>query len=170
MRTKKNTSGIRIGTKPRDMRWKSADGQEWASEFEWKVYDAYRTAKAPVRRTNKADSLSYALPVNRATCATCGGTEINQLGRHYTPDLFYDAGDGGSSGDSYFIEVKGYLRAPQRTLLRAFCKARKDTNLRFIYQRNFHVSKSTTIGEWTSRFLKRPWAIWNGKPVEKWNG
>lgn len=161
----------RIGTKARDMRFMGPDGQEYASRFEYVVFDAYRRSGTPCRRTIKGsrDTLSYTLPVRNATCGSCGSDKIGQQ-RKYTPDLFHDGDPERGGEQGYFIEVKGYLRAPQRSLLRAFCKARPDVNLRFILQRDFPISKSSTISVWISRFLKKKWVVWDGKIPEKWNG
>lgn len=158
----------KIGTKDRDMRFRSPDGQEWASRFEWLVYDAYQRAGYACRRTIKgsSDTLSYNESVRGATCDSCGKAEISKP-RTYTPDLFFAERGAGVEAGSY-IEAKGYLRSPQRALLRAFCKTRKDVALRIIYQRDFPVSKSSTISSWTNRYLKVPYAIWNGKPPTEW--
>lgn len=172
LRLRQKLDGViagKIGTKRKDMRFRSPDGQEWDSRFEWQVFDVYVRAGWKVRRTAKgsSDTLSYVLPVRAATCLGCGSSEIGQQ-RKYTPDVFCDGSPVGGKAGEYFIEVKGYLRAAQRSLLRAFCKARKDVDLRIIYQRDFPISAKSTISQWTARFLKIPYAIWNGKPVTEW--
>lgn len=161
----------KIGTKRRDMRFRAPDGSEWDSKFEWQVYDEYlRSAEGrKIRRTIQGgpDTLSYSVPVRNATCNSCGSAEVSKQ-RRYTPDMVYDGL--GAAGDlgTYFIETKGYLRAPERSLLRAFCKARQDVSLRIIYQRDFPVNKKLSITQWTAKYLKIPYAVWAGSVPVKW--
>jgi hypothetical protein len=162
----------RIGTKKSDRRFRAPDGSEWDSRFEWQVYDALVRAGHSVERCEKGGrySVSYIQRLNGAACGACGSTEVGKQ-RRYTPDLFHHA-DGGNSaaeGDrGYRIELKGYLRSEERSLLRALCKARPDLDLRFIFQRNWLVSRKSglTVIDWTRKFLKKPCAVWNGKLPE----
>lgn len=159
------TAGRRVGTKRRDMRWESPDGALWDSRFEYEVHDGFQrsASRGKVRRTEQGgrDTFSYSVPVRNATCDSCGQAKVSKH-RHLTPDLFHDGTDANGHKGSYFIETKGYLRAAERSLLRAFCKARQDVSLRILYQRDFPVSKSLTITQWTAKFLKIPFAVWPG--------
>jgi hypothetical protein len=154
------------------MRFRAPDGSEWDSKFEWQVYDVYLrdpVSGRKIRRTVKGsgDTLAYTVPVRNATCDSCGQAKVSKH-RSYTPDIFHDgAGDAGLKG-SYLIETKGYLRAAERSLLRAFCKARPDIDLRIIYQRDFPVNKGLSITQWTAKYLKIPYAVWRGSVVTEW--
>lgn len=159
----------RIGTKPSDRRFRAPDGSEWDSRFEWTVYDVLLRQGHAIERCKRGGhhTVSYMQQLNNASCGACGSTEVGKR-RTYTPDLFHHAVGGGAAKDAnagYCIELKGYLRAEERSLLRALCKARPDLDLRFIFQRNWVVSKSsgTTILEWCRKFLKRPCAVWSGQ-------
>jgi hypothetical protein len=163
----------RIGTKRSDRRFRAPDGSEWDSRFEWQVYDALRRSGVDVERCEKGGrySIAYTQRLGNSACIACGSTEVGKQ-RRYTPDLFHhakkrDAAEGADAG--YRIELKGYLRAEERSLLRALCKARPDLDLRFIYQRNWTVSRKSglTIIDWTKKFLKKPCAVWTGK-LPKW--
>lgn len=153
------------------MRFRAPDGSEWDSKFEWQVYDQYLRSDdaGEVRRTvqGSSDTLSYTVPVRNATCDSCGQTEVSKH-RRYTPDIFYDGRGTNRHESAFFIETKGYLRAAERSLLRAFCKARKDIDLRIIYQRDFPVNKQLSITQWTAKYLKIPYAVWQGKVVTEW--
>lgn len=168
-KAKSSLLGKRMGTKRRDMRFIAPDGSEWDSRFEWIVYDAYKQAGSSVRRTEAGgrDTLSYSEPVRSATCDSCGATAVSKS-RRYTPDLFYHTGLPDNKEEGYYIEVKGYIRAEQRSLIRAFAKARKDVDLRYIYQRDFPVSRTSTVSSWHSKCVKRPYVIWDGKVPTEW--
>ena len=170
-KVKPPAGGQRIGTKRSDMRFRSPDGSEWDSKFEWQVYDVIiRFApKGTIRRTKQggSDTLSYTVPVRDATCNSCGETKVSKH-RTYTPDLFQNGADAGRQPGSYFIEIKGYLRAAQRSLLRAFCKARPDIDLRIIYQRDFPINKKLSVTQWTAKYLKIPYAVWKGNGDIAW--
>lgn len=157
-----------------DFRWIAPDGTIWASRFEWSVYNVLHASSDRYTRTSERDSLSYVQQLSGAVCARCGASEIGKR-RHYTPDILFNGQDTDGRKDqekvgrSYYIECKGYLRGPERTLLRAFCKARPDVDLRIIFQRDFPITKpkpgtpSLTAVGWVTKYLKRPVQVWQGE-------
>lgn len=187
-RVKKGTKlgGRRVGTKKRDMRWESPEGELFDSYFEYQVISNARLAGVPIRRAIKgtpdspdSDTVSYRhKATGRSRCASCGSTEVYSE-RSYTSDILLDTAllskehsdkdhKAGEPARSH-VDVKGYLRSPQRALLRSLNKARPDINLRLLLQRDFSVSKSSTISSWCRRVAKMPYAIWTGsfpKPNE----
>ena len=98
-------------------------------------------------------------------CPKCGSREVAQEHR-YTPDLFVSTagrvGEAATANAGYYIEVKGYLRAERRSLLRAFRKAWPKSDLRLVVYRDYKVGKSTLTG-WATKFLKVPVHVWDGK-------
>lgn len=183
MAVKKKTVGKRVGTKRRDMRWITPEGT-FDSKFEYEVYKAGLDAKIPIRRTTKgkpdtagSDTVSYWHPSRGGACRSCGSTEVGTL-RSFTADLLYDpallrpqSGNKGDTSDQsppFLIESKGYLRSNKRSLLRSLVKARKDIALRIILQRNFPISKKSSITDWVRKYLKIPFAVWNGKWPVSW--
>jgi hypothetical protein len=161
--------GKRVGTKRRDMRWLAPDGTEWDSKFEYEVFLTYQKAGLNVRRTTEQDSLLFTRPVRNGTCAICGSCEVASRHR-YTPDLHVGAEDDRERSSvqtaSHYEEVKGYLRADQRSLLRALRKAKPDVDLRAVVQRDYKVGKGT-VCQWFRKYLKMPCVVWNGE-VPKW--
>jgi hypothetical protein len=165
-----------MGKSSKDHRWLSPNGEEWDSRFEFQVYESiHNSGQAPVRRCTKdkrkeSDTLVYTMPVRDASCDACKSTEVSKR-RTYTPDLYspdaYGRDDRVYSHAGFYIEIKGYLRADQRALLRAFCKARPDIDLRIVFQRDFKVGSGTATS-WVSKYLKRPCCIWKGRLPEEW--
>lgn len=161
------TPGERTGTKRRDTRWTAPDQSVWASRFEYEVYLALKAQGYEVRKTTEKDSLRYTHPVRNGRCLQCGSGRV--VSEHsYTPDLFVSTGRAADNQPSgYYLEVKGYLRAPRRALLRSFHKARPDIDIRFIAQRDYAVGATTLTG-WAKKFLKSPVHIWDGKLPAEW--
>lgn len=169
------TPGRRIGTKRRDMRWE-AEGQVWDSRFEYEVFRGYRDAGIKIRRCTEADSLRYTAPVRNGVCTECHSRGV--VTEHtYTPDFFVSVGEAnargaantGVSSPGYYLEVKGYLRADRRSLLRALRKALPDVDLRLIAQRDYRVTKQLNLIGWAGKFLKCPAVVWSGG-VPRWLG
>lgn len=162
-------AGKRVGTKRSDKRWQSPDGQIWDSQFEYIVYTAYKASGYAIRRCTPSDTIPYIVPVRSGTCLACGATEVGKQ-RKYTPDFHVTPKDSERKTVSYYIETKGYLRPPERALLRALCKTQPDISLRLIFQRNYRVSKPTyntdgSVMTWAQKFLKSwPASVWTGKP------
>jgi len=78
-------------------------------------------------------------------------------GRTYTPDIFVDTGEG-SSG--FYIEVKGYLPAAKRYLLRCVKECYPSLDLLLILQSNHSVTKGKTrLLDWAARF-RIPAVMW----------
>lgn len=63
----------------------------------------------------------------------------------------------------YYIDVKGYMRANKRSLLRSFCKARPDIALRILLQRDYPLSKTATIAQWLNKTVRIPYTIFTGR-------
>lgn len=160
--------GERVGTKKSDRRWRTPDGEEWASRFEAKVYYALKEQGVNVRRCTSADSMSYTDSVKLGRCSKCGSSEV-VTDRSYTPDLcVYPDGAGGEAIDRcYFIEAKGYLRADRRRLLRSFAKTGPPIDLRLLFEADIKVGKGR-ITDWCRSYLKKPCAVWNGKLPGEW--
>lgn len=165
------TPGVRVGTKRRDMRWQ-AEGQEWDSRLEYEVFRVYRDAGYNIRRCTAEDSVRYTRPVRNGVCNACGAVSVDSV-HSYTADFFVFAGPKAEGGQSaaadaavasagHYLEVKGYLRADRRSLLRALRKARPDVDLRLIAQRDYRVTKTATLTQWARRYLRCPAILWNG--------
>src|SRR5271170_8035301 len=86
--------GRRMGTKRRDMRWLSPDGQEWDSKLEAEVYESlHKAGYTRVRRTRsgrpgeESDTFVYTVPVRNASCDVCKSTAVSKR-RTYTADFY----------------------------------------------------------------------------------
>ncbi len=157
------TPGRRVGTKHRDMRWE-AEGQIWDSRFEYEVFRVYRYKGIDIRRCTAQDSLRYTRPVRNAECTACGADSVVTT-HTYTPDFFVSTGDEHGKRTGYYLEVKGYLRADRRSLLRALRKERKDVDLRVLCQRDYQITDKHTLVTWCEQYLKCPCHVWRGEPV-----
>lgn len=166
------TPGARVGTKKRDMRWE-VDGEVYDSRFEYEVLQGLTKAGLNVRRTNDSDSIPYTRPVRNGVCSDCGSNCVASA-HSYTPDAYVSSGKGQPDPGSevqpaaYYLEVKGYMRADRRSLLRALRKARPDVDLRFIIQRDYRVTKSLSLAAWIVKYLKCPVIVWNGSVPHSW--
>jgi len=164
--------GRKIGTKRRDMRWLAPDNTEWDSKLEYAVFLAYKAAGINVRRATEEDRLFYTSPIRNGACTECDSCKVVQ--RHsYLPDFSVSSEDdrqrGGLQAASHLVEVKGYLRAEQRSLLRSLRKARPDVDLRFIFERDYHVTSKLSVTEWAKKYLRVRATVWNGT-VPEWEG
>lgn len=171
------TPGQRVGTKRRDMRWE-AEGQTWDSRLEYEVYRVYRDAGYDIRRCTEQDSVRYTRPVRNGLCNGCGSNEVDSV-HSYTADFFVSANQKATgqqpSGNAtpvaaagHYLEVKGYLRADRRSLLRALRKARPDVDMRLIAQRDYKVTRTATLTQWARKYLRCPSALWTGA-VPDWS-
>ena len=164
--------GKKVGTKRADMRWQSPDGDIWDSQFEYKVYKAGIHAGIRLRRCVKgreADTISYRHSIRGASCQDCGSDRVGSA-RQFTPDLFVYTGLPDRPEDGFYLEIKGYLRAPKRALLRSLFKEKQDLDLRFILQSDFKVSKSLRFSGWITKFLPGSrWVVFNGTWPTTWN-
>ena len=170
------TGGHKAGLKRSDKRWVDEHGELWASHFECRVYEAALRANVKARRCDKGgrDTFPYHSKVRDGRCQSCQGTDIIKE-RRYTPDLRVissparsESDESGSGEGSYYVEAKGYLRSDKRALLRSLIKSGAIPSLRFILQSDYRVGK-TTLGGWISKFLKCPWALFDGEWPRKWN-
>lgn len=150
------------------MRWQDTDGVIWASRFEYEVFTALKGQGYDVRKTTSADSLDYTSAIRSGRCTECYSCKVVQE-RSFTADIHVTQEKPGLSKRSvYYIEVKGFLRAEQRTLLRALRKARPDVDIRLVVQRDYRVSKKHTIVSWATTYLKVPVIVWNGALPDGW--
>ena len=159
----------RIGYKRSDRRWRAPDGSEWASKFEWQVFDALSANGYNVRRCDERDTLSYTEPKSNARCVACGSWECVQ-DRTYTPDLFLLPESQGADGVGYYIEVKGYFRREKRQLFRCMRNSREDIDIRLILEADHWVTKGKTrMTDYARRYLKTtPTHVWDGDIPEDW--
>jgi len=161
-------AGSRVGTKRSDTRWE-AEGEIWASRFEYLVYRALKDAGHDVRKTVPEDSMVYHHPVKNGRCTECGSAAC-VTERRYTPDLYVRPArsqEASSKHGGYFVEAKGYLRADKRSLLRSLRKARPDVDLRLLVQRDYKVGRGSLVS-WAQKYLKVPVAVWDGNLPEDW--
>jgi hypothetical protein len=168
------------------MRWTAPDGVEWDSRFEYEVFRQIQSeAPGTVRKTipgtpdaKGCDTFSYREGIRHGSCESCGSTDVSKL-RSFTPDLFYVPSDAGAAWNKhtrsgtgaspgYYAEVKGFMRANKRSLLRAFHKVRKDIDVRYILQRNYRVTAKLTAVEWIVKFLKCRVIVWDGRLPKDW--
>lgn len=165
---KKEVRGQRVGTKNSDRRWE-ADGEEWDSRYEYQVYRAYADAGWTIRRCNQSDTFSFTLPIRAGTCLACGATTVGQH-RRYTPDFHVTTPASQHPPVSYYVEAKGYLRTSQRSLLRHFHSQNKDSGVRYLLQRNYPVTQSSSITDWFNKMMKgSQWQLWNGSVPTVWH-
>jgi hypothetical protein len=154
------------------MRWKTPDGVVWDSRFEAEVFDGYGRAGYQVRQTTEHDRVLYTRGVRNGLCGKCGSAEV-ATSHSYQADLSILPKDGGQQpslddGGAYLLEVKGYIRAERRSLLRALLKARPDLRLRLLVQRDYKVTKSLSLTDWAVKYLRIPVAVWTGQPPTTW--
>jgi len=157
-----------------DYRYTAEDGSVWDSKYEHAVYTNLLAQNILVDRGRRGpiDTFPYFQYTKSGLCRDCGSTKVGKQ-RSYTPDLFRHTvrpESENSRDQGYWIEVKGYIRAPERSLLRSFVKERPDVDLRFIFQRDFYVTKPTAkrpdglrITTWALRFLQARSIVWDGK-------
>src|ERR1700761_3018185 len=76
--------GTKVGTKRKDMRFLSPEGEEWDSKFEWQGFEGARRAGIKLIRCDKdgaSDTLSYFHSVRGTSCADCGSSRVGKLRR-----------------------------------------------------------------------------------------
>lgn len=167
---KKNDGGRKFGTERRDMRWMDGAGEIWDSKLESLVYEASRESSYRLVRCTKADTIPYYSLLRGASCADCGGARVGKA-RKYTPDFrMYSRHSSGEESVGY-LEVKGYMRAPQRALFRSLVKEKPSLVLYLLLQSDFRVTKSLKFSGWIERFLPgAKYAVWNGTFPTTWIG
>jgi len=154
----------KIGFKRSDRRYRSDDGQEWDSRFEWQVWDGLRSAGYDVRRATEDDSIGYHTQVKQGRCLECGSVSVLQ-DRIYTPDLYVAGlkGKRASSGSSYYVECKGYFPADKRNLFRSVANQATGIDLRIVFPKEIRLKGTTkTNVEYIQAFCKTiKVGIWN---------
>ena len=137
----------RIGHKRSDMRYRDETGTEWASKLESDVYEWLTRNAASARKAESGrDSVAYQTAVRGGTCGECGCTRILQ-NHTYTPDIFaVDAWP--NKPGPVTLEVKGFLRAKDKRILRAVVKAGVISNMCLLFGRRH----DKTV-EWAKKFL-----------------
>jgi hypothetical protein len=92
--------------------------------------------------------------------------------RHWTPDFRIISQHKGDTAQRTYIETKGYMRAQERALLRAFCKENPDSGICFIFQQDYRTAKAnpatgrkeSRISDWFKQFATGcKYAIWTGE-------
>lgn len=168
--------GRRPGKKRKDYHWEDPTGQIWDSRFEYIFYTAAKDAGLKIARCDKSHSFSFILPIRGGLCTSCKSAEVGQQ-RRYTPDFFIVPEDTQPVTGLVYIETKGYLRAKERSLLRAFYKTHQDIRLSFVLQRTYRATKPNKSGDgsivtWFKKFLPNIKVyLWNGTiPDELKNG
>ena len=158
--------GRKASAKRSDRHWIAPDGELWDSRYEYLVYIKFRQEGINIQRCDKSDSFSFTLPIRGGKCGDCGSDQVGQQ-RTFTPDFRIVSEDSKHPTVSYYLEAKGYIRAKERSLLRAFNKAHPSADVRYILQSAYRASKPTassdgSIVTWFSKFMK-------GKTVYVWN-
>lgn len=137
-----------------DRRWKDPDGNEWASEFEYRVYDGLRLLGYNVRKCGEGDSFSYTSKIIRGECVECGSTDIRQQ-RTYTPDLYIDDLPEAAGPRGRYIEVKGFWPADKRSLLRRAVRCNEDLDPLFVFQNDRPIQRGskTRYSDYVERYF-----------------
>lgn len=151
-------NGRKKGQKRRDFHYDDVNGT-WDSKFEAQVFQGGLDAGIGLVRNSEA--IPYLRVVPRASCADCGSNRVGET-RRITWDLHSDTWHPLGKENGCYVECKGYLRGPKRSLYRSFFKDKPDTPVVFIIQSNFKVGKGT-FGGWITKYLNCPWALWKGK-------
>jgi len=154
----------RVGRKRSDRRFRAPDGEVWASEYEFRVYEQLRDELGgdTVFRNEGPDghTFNYFTKVKSGDCLECGSSEVVQR-RTYTPDLRI----GGSKDPPirYYIETKGYFSAEKRNLLRSFLKTGEDIGLVLVLQNDSKATAKLTLTQYSAKYFKIPTFVWNPK-------
>lgn len=135
-----------------DRRFLDPTGQEWASEFEYRVYDGFRVLGYDVRKCGEGDSFAYTSSVTRGTCLECKSDRVVQR-RTYTPDLYVSDLQSPSGLDGCYIEAKGYWPAPKRSLLRAAVRANEDLPIVFVFQNDRKATPKLTYTGYATKYF-----------------
>jgi hypothetical protein len=154
----------KIGFKRSDRRYRSDDGQEWDSRFEWVVYNGLTSNGYSVRRCDESDAFAYNTTVKQGRCVECGSPKVLQE-RTYTPDLFVGGvkGKRATVNDSYYIECKGYFPSDKRNLFRSFANQTEGLSLRILFPSEVRLkgTKVTNV-QYVKKFCKTiPVGLWD---------
>jgi len=152
----KKRAGRRSGQKRSDKRFTAPSGVEWASKFEWEVYESIGGAGVDVRKCGQGDSFHYHESKRQGKCLACGSSDVVQE-RTYTPDLCVTPTPKGDSGpEPYYIEVKGYFRQQRRALFGHFLKQNQDLDIRIVFERDGRATPRMSYREYAQRYYKIP--------------
>lgn len=162
--------GSRVGTKRNDKRWRAGDGEIWASEFEYRVFQGLQRALGPERvyrcEPGEGDSFRYHTPTKEGLCVECGSGDTVQR-RIYTPDLYVVSAEGTRA--KCYIETKGHFPADKRSLLSHFSKTGEGIDLVVILQRDSRATKKRSLSEWIKSYCGYTSFVYNPckKPTKK---
>jgi hypothetical protein len=163
----------RVGTNRHDKRWRDEHGNVFESKLEALVFERINgDPRISVRRCSEreGDTFSYSTPVRSGSCGACGSGDIVQR-RTYTPDLCISPSgtwDGPGERPRRYLEIKGYFPGTKRNLLRAFLKSGPCVDLCLILERDSRATRSLTLLEYSTKYLKIPTHIWDGVLPRSW--
>lgn len=139
-------------------KWRDPDGQWWDSEYEYRVYDAFRVLGFDVRRCSakEGDTFNYHSTVTKGRCLECEGTKVVQE-RSYTPDLLVRDLPWGPTGSPsrVYIEAKGKWPASKRRLLRSAYARGEAFNLLLVFGSKawLHGTQQMRPHEYVEKYL-----------------
>lgn len=132
----------------------------FASIFEKVIWDDAK--ERGIEITYEPESFQYEKrPPRGAKCGDCGSSKVSVPGS-YTPDFKVQG--------RFFVEAKGYLNAPKRTLMEAFRKSNPELDLRFLFAQDNWLThkKKTRYTDWAKQIGVKS-AVGNKIP-EGWVG
>lgn len=132
----------------------------FASIFEKVIWDDAK--ERGIEITYEPESFQYEKrPPRGAKCGDCGSSKVSVPGS-YTPDFKVQG--------RFFVEAKGYLNAPKRTLMEAFRKSNPELDLRFLFAQDNWLThkKKTKYTDWAKQIGVKS-AVGNKIP-EEWLG
>ena len=135
-----------------DRRFIDPEGEEWASEFEYQVYEGLRILGYAVRKCGKGDSFTYTSAVIGGRCLECSSGRVRQE-RSYTPDLYVSDLPTETGPEGYYVEAKGYWNAHKRNLLRSAVRENKDLNPLFVFQSDKRATPKLTYTQYAAKYF-----------------
>lgn len=165
-------SGRAPKQKRSDFHFTGPDGSKWDSRFEYLFYTAAKDAIPGIFRCTKSNTFSFILPIKGGVCGACESASVGQR-RTLTPDFCFVSTNPQCQDQYHYIETKGFLRAKERSLLRALGKAHPDISLSIVLQRSYPIGTKradgtkSSIVDWFTKFLPQVRVyVWNGKVPE----
>ena len=161
--------GRRVGTKRSDRRWEDEHGV-WASKLESRIFA--KLTELPgihARRCSaeQGDTFHYHTLVRSGLCGSCGSGDVVQQ-RLYTPDFCLTKLGAGGDERAIYLEAKGHFPGTQRNLVRAFLKTGPKIDLRIVLERDGRATRSLTMLEYVTKYLKIPVHVWDGVLPKPW--
>lgn len=135
-----------------DRRYVDETGTEWASEFEYRVFEGLQLLGYDVRKCGEGDSFDYTSTVTRGNCLECGSSRVGQR-RTYTPDLYVSDLPGPNGPEGRYIEAKGYWPAHKRNLLRSAIRSNPDTHLVFVFQVDRKATAKQSYSAYATKYF-----------------